>query len=110
MGEKLGWFDFDRAAIITGSNFALYKKESVDLLYALTMLMLKNNREFGFDPIIPSVLINEKSLETASNFPRFKDEMYAITADNLYLTPTAEVNLANLYVMLFYSKSNCLSV
>ena len=97
LGEKLGWFDFDRAAIITGSNFALYKKESVDLLYALTMLMLKNNREFGFDPIIPSVLINEKSLETASNFPRFKDEMYAITADNLYLTPTAEVNLANLY-------------
>jgi seryl-tRNA synthetase len=97
LGEQLGWFDFSTAAMIAGSNFALYKKESVDLLYALTMLMLKNNREHGFDPIIPSVIVNEKSLEVASNFPRFKDQVYAITADNLYLTPTAEVNLANLY-------------
>lgn len=97
LGDALGWFDFERAALIAGSNFALYKKESVDLLYSLTMLMLKNNREFGFEPIIPSVIINEKSLEVASNFPRFKDDMYAIPADNLYLTPTAEVNLANLY-------------
>ena len=46
---------------------------------------------------MPPFLINERALEGASNFPRFKEEVYAIEKDGLYLTPTAEVNLANLY-------------
>lgn len=97
LGQALGWFDFQAAARITGSNFALYKGDSVKMLYALTMLMLKNNMKHGFEPIIPSAIVNGKSLEVASNFPKFKDQVYAIPADDLYLTPTAEVNLANLY-------------
>lgn len=97
LGEKLGWFDFGSATRIAGSNFALYKGDAVKLLYSLTMMMLKNNMKHGFQPILPSVLVNAKSLEVASNFPKFKDQVYAVTEDNLYLTPTAEVNLANLY-------------
>lgn len=97
LGDKLGWFDFHAAAQIAGSNFALYKGDAVKMLYALTMLMLKNNMKHGFAPILPSVLVNTKSLEVASNFPKFKEQVYAVPADGLYLTPTAEVNLANLY-------------
>src|SRR4029078_1655414 len=82
---------------IAGSNFALYKGDAVKMLYALTMLMLKNNMKHGFSPILPSTLVNAKSLEVASNFPKFKDQVYAMPDDGLYLTPTAEVNLANLY-------------
>jgi len=97
LGIQNGWLDFETAATITGSNFALYKGEAVKLLYALTMMMLKNNMEHGYEPILPPYLVNETSLEVAGNFPKFKDQVYAIPEDDLYLTPTAEVNLTNLY-------------
>jgi len=97
LGENLDWFDFSAAAKMTGSNFALYKGEAVKLMYALTMLMLKNNIKYGFTPILPSYLINEQSLVAASNFPKFKDQVYKLPEDDLYLSPTAEVNLTNMY-------------
>lgn len=97
LGKQLGWFDFEAAARMTGANFALYKGDAVKLLYTLTMLMLKNNIKHGFNPILPPYLVNERSLVVASNFPKFKDQVYEVEKDNLYLTPTAEVNLANLY-------------
>ena len=97
LGTALRWFDFEAASRMAGSNFALYKDAAVTLLYSLTMLMLKNNMKHGFSPVLPPVLVNEASLQVASNFPKFKDQVYAVPADGLYLTPTAEVNLANLY-------------
>lgn len=97
LGEQLGWLDFKTASIIAGSNFALYKGEAVKLLYALTMFMLKNNMAHGYSPVLPSVLVNAQSLLVASNFPKFKDQVYTLEEDKLYLTPTAEVNLANIY-------------
>ncbi len=95
--EQLGWIDFKAAAQIAGSNFALYKKEAVSLLYALTHLMLKHNHAQGFETVLPPVMVNEKSLEVTGNFPKFKDQVYAIPADGLYLSPTAEVGLVNIY-------------
>jgi seryl-tRNA synthetase len=97
LGEALGWFDFQAAARIAGSNFAMYKKDGVRMIYALTMLMLKNNIRHGFEPILPSALVNEKTLETSGNFPKFRDQVYTMPADNLFLAPTSEVNLASLY-------------
>lgn len=97
LGTALGWFDFEKAAIMTGSNFALYKGDAVKLLYALTMLMIKNNLKHGFELMLPPYLVNEQSLIVASNFPKFKDQVYAIPEDNLYLSPTSEVNLTNYY-------------
>lgn len=97
LGTQLGWFDFEAAAVLVGSNFAMYKGDAVRLMYALTMFMLKNNIEHGFEPILPPYLVNEKSLEVSSNFPKFRDQVYAVPEDGLYLTPTAEVSLANIY-------------
>jgi seryl-tRNA synthetase len=97
LGEALGWFDFKAAASLAGSNFALYKKQAVSLTYALALFMLKHNKEHGFEPILPSVLVNGHSLEVTGNFPKFKDQVYAVTEDKLYLTPTSEINLTNLY-------------
>ncbi len=96
LGTALGWFDFQTAATMTGTNFVFYKDEAVKLIYALKMFMLKHNAAHGYSYILPPYLVNEKSLEIASNFPKFKDDVYA-TNDNLYLIPTAEVNLANMY-------------
>lgn len=97
LGTALGWLDFDAATRMTASNFALYKGDAVKIMYALTMMMLKNNIKHGFEPILPPYLVNEQSLTVASNFPKFKDQVYAVTEDKLYLTPTAEVNLTNIY-------------
>ena len=97
LGKQLGWFDFEAAVRMTGNNFALYKGDAVKLMYALMMYMFNNNIKFGYSPVLPPYLVNEKALEGASNFPRFKDQVYEVTQDKLFLTPTAEVNLANMY-------------
>lgn len=97
LGTALKWFDFETAAHITAGNFPLYMGDGVKVIYALTMMMLKNNMKFGYEPVLPSYLVNEESLTVASNFPKFKDQVFAVTQDNIYLTPTAEVNLANIY-------------
>ena len=97
LGEALGWFDFDAAARMAGSNFALYKGDAVRLLYGLANMMLKNNVAHGYEPMLPSTPVNEPSLEAAGTFPKFRDQVYAIPADGLYMTPTAEVNLTNYY-------------
>ena len=97
LGAALGWFDFDAAVQLGGANLALYKKDGVRLLYALAMFMLKHNNDHGFEYVLPSILVNEKTLEVTGNFPRFKDQAFAIPHDELYLTPTSEVNLTNMY-------------
>ena len=97
LGTSLGWFDFDAATRMAGSNFALYKNDGVKIMYALSMFMLKNNIKHGYEPVLPPYLVNEDSLVVTSNFPKFKDQVYAVTEDTLYLTPTAEVNLTNMY-------------
>lgn len=97
LGERLGWFDFAAATKMSAGNFALYKGEAVKLMYALTTMMLKNNIKHGFEPILPPYLVNEQALISSSNFPRFKDQVYKVPEDGLYLTPTAEVNLTSLY-------------
>ena len=97
LSERLGWIDFEAAAKITGANFAFYKNDAVKMMYALTMFMLKNNSNHGYNLVLPPLLVNEKSLTVSGNFPKFRDQVFAIPNDELFLTPTAEVNLANLY-------------
>jgi seryl-tRNA synthetase len=97
LGNALGWFDFEAAATMSGSHFVVYKDKAVELIYALSLFMLRHNRKQGYSSVLPPYLINERALEGASNFPRFKEDVYAIEKDKLYLTPTSEVNLANLH-------------
>lgn len=97
LGTALGWLDFQAACVMAGANFPLYKDDAVLLLYALTMLMLKNNMKHGFKPVMVPYVVNEQSLVVASNFPKFKDQVYHITQDGLYLIPTSEVSLASMY-------------
>lgn len=97
LGNALKWFDFETAALMSGTNFPLYKGDAVRLIYSLASFMFKHNIRHGYEPVLPPYIVNELSLETASNFPKFKDQVYAITQDNLYLTPTSEVNLTNMY-------------
>src|SRR3990167_4562309 len=97
LGKDLDWFDFEIGAKVAKSRFPFYKKEAVRLMYALTQLMIKNNISFGYEPVLPPYLTNEKSLLVSGNFPKFKDQVFTVTEDNLYLIPTSEVSLANIY-------------
>lgn len=97
LGNALGWFDFEAAAVMSAGNFPLYKGDAVRLIYSLATFMLKHNMRHGYEPILPPYLVNERSLEVASNFPKFRDQVYEISNDKLFLTPTSEVNLTNLY-------------
>lgn len=97
LGESLGWLDFEAGARMAGSQFPMYKDMGAKLVYALTYFMLKNNINHGFQVMLPPCVANEKSLLVASNFPKFRDQVYAIPEDNLFLSPTAEVVLTNLY-------------
>jgi len=106
LGSVLGWLDFETATRLAGSNFALYKGDGVKLLYALAMFMLKHNNAHGFDFVLPSVLVNEQSLEVTGNFPKFKDQAFAVPHDDLYLTPTSEVNLTNMYRNHIFAKDD----
>lgn len=97
LGNNLGWFDFTNASKIAGSNFALYKGQAVNVMYALTRLMMKNNIKHGFNPILPPYLANTKSLEGSGQLPKFADGVYKIEGEDLYLIPTSEVSLLNYY-------------
>jgi len=94
--QQLGWCDFEAARDVTGAGFALYKGYGARLMYALTMYMLQHNASHGFEPVLPPSVVNERSLEGSGNFPRFQDDVYHLE-DDLYLTPTAEVNLTNMH-------------
>ena len=97
LNEKLGWFDMETAASMSGSGFVLYRGQGTKLMYALTKLMLKNNASFGFEPVIPPYLINRQGMYNASNLPKFEGDFYQIEGEDLCLIPTAEVNLTNIY-------------
>lgn len=97
LGEKNGWFNFETATKVAASNFVWYEGDGVKLLYALAMFMLKNNSKHGFSVVLPPYLANAQTLTVSGNFPKFKDEVYAVTADELYTIPTSEVSLVNKY-------------
>ncbi len=97
LNQQLGWFDFEAGTQIAGAQFPCYKGDGAKIIYALTRLMLRNNAQHGFQPIIPPALVNRKSLVNASSLPKFEGDFYQIEADGLYPIPTAEVPLTNLH-------------
>jgi seryl-tRNA synthetase len=97
LGKELDWLDFEAAASMSGSQFAVYKNQAVRVMHALQMLMLQNNYEYGFEPIYPPALVTEKSLIGSGNFPRFRDDVYQVQGEDLFLIPTSEVSLTNMY-------------
>lgn len=106
LATQLGWIDFEVGARISGAGFPFYQGDGVRLLYSLTMFMLKNNIKHGFEPMLPSALVNERSLEVSGNFPKFKEQVYGVPGDALFLTPTSEVNLANRYREHIFNKQD----
>ncbi len=98
VGEKLGVLDFERAAKITGSRFALYFGAGARLERALIGFMIDmHTRERGFTEVLPPFIANAESLTGTGNLPKFKEDLFKLEGCDWYLIPTAEVPLTNIY-------------
>ena len=98
LGPALGLFDLPAGGRITGSGFPLFTGLGAKLGRALAGFMLDlHTREHGYLEIAPPYLVNRASLIGTGQLPRFADELYACPADDLFLIPTAEVPVTNIY-------------
>ncbi len=98
VGERAGILDLPRAAKIAGGRFALYRGAGARLERALANLMLDlHTREHGYTEILPPFLVNTASLVGVGQLPKFAGDMFHLEGTDFWLTPTAEVELTNLY-------------
>lgn len=98
LGEKLKILDFERAAKISGARFPLYMKQGARLERALLNFMLDvHTKENGYTECLPPFMVIAKSLQGTGQLPKFKEDLFKIENFDLYLVPTAEVPVTNIY-------------
>jgi seryl-tRNA synthetase len=98
VGERAGILDLEAAAKITGARFAVYKGWGARLERALANFFLDvHTREHGYTEILPPFLVNSASLTGAGQLPKFAADLFRLEGTDFWLTPTAEVELHNLY-------------
>ncbi len=97
IGARLGLFDLERGAKIAGSGFILYTGQGARLQRALIGLMLELADQGGFSEVWPPLLVNAASARGTGQLPDKEAQMYVIERDDLYLIPTAEVPVTNIY-------------
>ncbi|HTT32696.1 MAG TPA: serine--tRNA ligase [Methylomirabilota bacterium] len=98
VGERAGILDLEAAAKITGARFAVYKGWGARLERALANFFLDvHTREHGYAEILPPFVVNSASLTGAGQLPKFAADLFHLEGTDFWLTPTAEVELHNLY-------------
>lgn len=97
-GARLGLLDLERGAKVAGSGFIVYRGGGARLLRALMNLMLDTHtRDHGYEETWVPAVVNRASMLGTAQFPKFEDEQYALRDEDLFLIPTAEVPVTNLY-------------
>ena len=98
LGADLRILDLERAAKITGARFAVYWGMGAKLERALMNFMLDvHTREHGYTEVFPPCMINSASLYGTGQLPKFKADLFKVEEHDLWLSPTAEVPLTNLF-------------
>ncbi|MBE3022775.1 serine--tRNA ligase [Campylobacter sp. RM13119] len=97
LGEELGWLDFERGVKISGSRFTILRGEAARLSRALVNYMIDFNTARGFELVNVPFLVNANTLYGTGQLPKFADDLYKINNENLYLIPTSEVPVTNIY-------------
>jgi len=95
--KKYQLVDFETGAKITGSGFPLYKGKGAKLQRALVQYFLDFNTAAGYTEYLPPLLVNEASAYGTGQLPDKEGQMYHMPLDNLYLIPTSEVPVTNIY-------------
>ena len=100
LGTKLGILDLDRAAKLSGARFAVLKGLGAKLERALIAFMLDRQSAAGYEEVIPPYLVNAESMYGTGQLPKFEQDLFKTSRGDgapLYLIPTAEVPVTNLY-------------
>ncbi len=97
LGENLGWIDFERGVKLAKSRFSVLKSDAAKLERALINYMLDFNAKRGFNEVCVPYIVNKTSMLSTGQLPKFADDLFKIEGEELYLIPTAEVPLTNLY-------------
>lgn len=97
LGEVNGWLDFATGAKISGSRFTVLRGIGARLSRALVNYMIDFNASRGFELVNVPFLVNSNTLFGTGQLPKFEDDLYKMQNDDLYLIPTSEVPVTNLY-------------
>src|ERR1700694_429865 len=98
LGEQLGILDLERAAKLSGARFAVYWDVGARLERALANFMLDlHTREHGYTEVLPPYMVNSQSMTGTGQLPKFAEDSFKCEHHDLWLIPTAEVPLTNLY-------------
>ncbi len=98
LGEALGILDFERAAVIAQSRFAVLKGVGARLERALISFMLDlHGKEHGYTEVLPPLLVNADAMRGTGQLPKFGEDLFKTKDEGLYMIPTAEVPVTNLH-------------
>ena len=97
LAQKYNLIDFELGVKLTGAGFPVYRGKGSRLQRALINFFLDEARNAGYEEIQPPLVVNEASGFGTGQLPDKEGQMYHVTADNLYLIPTAEVPVTNIY-------------
>ncbi len=97
LAEQNGWIDFERGVKLAKSRFSVVLGMGARLERALINFMLDFNRERGFMEVSVPMLVNRRALEGTGQLPKFEEDLFKVEEEELFLIPTAEVPITNLY-------------
>ena len=97
LADQFGLIDFETGVKITGAGFPIYRGKGAILQRALINFFLDEARKGGYEEVIPPHVVNEASGYGTGQLPDKEGQMYHVGVDDLYLIPTAEVPLTNIY-------------
>ena len=106
LAKKYDLIDFELGTKITGSGFPVYKGKGAKLQRALISFFLDSNIDFGYDEVQVPYLVNESSAFGTGQLPDKEGQMYSVPQDNLFLIPTAEVPITNIFRDEIIEESN----
>ncbi len=97
LGEELEILDFERGAKTTGAGFYFLKGDGARLEHALVQFMLNLHREQDYLDVFPPIPVSSDSMTGTGQLPKFADDAYKLEDEDLWLCPTAEVPVTNMY-------------
>ncbi|HIP20203.1 MAG TPA: serine--tRNA ligase [Sulfurimonas sp.] len=97
LAEENNWIDFERGAKLSGSRFSVSFDMGAKLERALINFMLNFNSKRGYHEVSVPHMVNRTALEGTGQLPKFENDLYKIEGQDMFLIPTAEVPLTNLF-------------
>jgi len=97
LAQENGWIDFERGAKLSGSRFSVSYDMGAKLERALINFMLNFNAKRGFHEVSVPHMVNRTALEGTGQLPKFENDLYKIEGQDMFMIPTAEVPLTNLF-------------